>query len=870
MSFVRGLAYALRSLSRSPALTVALLATIAVGTGTHAALTGFVNGLLTRTLAIPDAGDLVVVAPADEHELPSTSAFESLGTFRETRANVVIDGRPISMTVMTASPGLWDVLRVPPAAGQMKDAIVSYRVWSDVFHGRGDLDNVSLTVNGRLWRVAGVAPEWFDGIYFGRGVDAWITVPSGMDGEAAGGTAEVLARLAPGRGLEDARRSLPGRSVIRYTGVEPEIAVKMARVERVLTWAAALVFATAGANVAGFLLSRASRRSHETAARIALGASARDIAQLVLADALVICVCGGALGALVAFWTVEAFPALLFLEDAERLRFAPSVAPIARSAAGYSVLMLVCALAPLLRLRHDGPLTILRRSGSAQVTSSGGVRSGLVIAQMAVCCVLVIGAAFLIEGFRQSLRSARADRLGDPIVVALDAGGSYGLEADGAAFFRRADAEIRRVPGVTSAAWIATLPGGRPWEQPVRFEPPGPAMREISIDARLFPSGRGINDLELKAGRLFGGVDGPGTCPVAIVNEAAAARYFGGDAVGRSLQDPSGRRIDIVGVVERRRPPQDSEPFVYFFERQAPESMPDETRHLPFRLRPLPPPAPLVGVAWNVASAGYFDAVGASVQSGAVFPPQPQPGSCDTVVVNAEAAQMFFGGDAVGGAVIEPDGHRAEIVGVVDPGVLRVTERRAPPMVFYSSAERYLPRMTLVAGTQKATAELLAEAERRLRATAGGTLTRPVTTLDDHLSRTSLGPERIATMLVAASAVIALGLGLLGVYGVMADTVRQKKREIAVRLALGAQGWTIVAQVLRGGLGLAARGAAAGIVAAWLFVQAIVHAAPGFGLPAAWMWLACPLILTLVVSVASILPARYALAVNPLTLTREE
>ena len=56
MSFVRGLAYALRSLSRSPALTVALLATIAVGTGTHAALTGFVNGLLTRTLAIPDAG----------------------------------------------------------------------------------------------------------------------------------------------------------------------------------------------------------------------------------------------------------------------------------------------------------------------------------------------------------------------------------------------------------------------------------------------------------------------------------------------------------------------------------------------------------------------------------------------------------------------------------------------------------------------------------------------------------------------------------------------------------------------------------------------------------------------------------------------
>jgi len=100
--------------------------------------------------------------------------------------------------------------------------------------------------------------------------------------------------------------------------------------------------------------------------------------------------------------------------------------------------------------------------------------------------------------------------------------------------------------------------------------------------------------------------------------------------------------------------------------------------------------------------------------------------------------------------------------------------------------------------------------------------------------------------------------------------VMQRKREIAVRLALGAQGWKIVAEVFRGGLRIAARGAAAGIVAAWLFVQAIVHAAPGFGLPALWMWPACPLALTIVVALASILPARYALAVDPLTLTREE
>ena len=869
MPFVRGLGYACRSLSRSPALTAALLATIAVGTGTHAALTGFVNGLLTGTVAIPDAGNVVVVAAADARELRPSPMFESLGTFRETRATVTVDDRPVSMTVVSASPGLWDVLRVPAETGEMKDAIVSHHVWAEVFHGRSDVAGLAIVVNGRPLRVGGVAPEWFDGIYFGRTVDVWITAPSVSEAEASGGAAAVLGRVAPGWRLEDIRRNLPGRSVVRYTGVEPEIAVKMTRVERVLTWAAALVFLTAAANVAGFLLSRASRRSSETATRIALGASARDIVQIVLADALVICVCGGALGALVAFWTTRAFPALLFFEDAERLRFAPAAAPIARTAAGYSALMLVCALAPLLRLRHDGPINVLRRSGSAQVTASGGLRSGLVVAQMAVCCVLVIGAAFLIEGFRTSLRTARGDRLGDPIVVTLDAGGAFGLESEGAAFFRRADAEIRRVPGVTSAAWIATLPGGRPWEQPVRFEPPGQAIRDVSIDTRFFPSGHDIDDLELKAGRLFGGADGPRTCPVAIVNDVTAKRYFDEDAVGRSMRDPSGRRIDIVGVVARRRPPADAEPLVYFFERQYPGSA-DETRHLPFRLRPLPPPAPLVSVALNVASAGYFEATGASVQSGSLFPSEQLPGACDTVVVNAEAAQMFFRGEAVGGAVIEPDGHRAEIAGVVESDLLRVMERRPPPTIVYSWADRYLPRMTLVAGTQKATPEVIADADRRLRATAGGVLARPVTTLDEHLSRTSLGPERIATTLVATSAAIALALALLGAYGVMADSVMQRKREIAVRLALGAQGWKIVAEVFRGGLRIAARGAAAGIVAAWLFVQAIVHAAPGFGLPALWMWPACPLALTIVVALASILPARYALAVDPLTLTREE
>jgi putative ABC transport system permease protein len=103
----------------------------------------------------------------------------------------------------------------------------------------------------------------------------------------------------------------------------------------------------------------------------------------------------------------------------------------------------------------------------------------------------------------------------------------------------------------------------------------------------------------------------------------------------------------------------------------------------------------------------------------------------------------------------------------------------------------------------------------------------------------------------------------------MSDAVRQKKREIALRLALGAQGWTIVYQVFRGGVRVAALGAAAGLIVSWTLVRLVLHANPGFVAPALWMWLAAPAALLMVVALASVLPARWALAVDPLTITRE-
>jgi putative ABC transport system permease protein len=159
---------------------------------------------------------------------------------------------------------------------------------------------------------------------------------------------------------------------------------------------------------------------------------------------------------------------------------------------------------------------------------------------------------------------------------------------------------------------------------------------------------------------------------------------------------------------------------------------------------------------------------------------------------------------------------------------------------------------------------------RRLDAVSGGALGGGVvSTLEAHLSRTALAPERIATVLVGASAAMALTLGVLGLYGAMTDAARQRRRELAVRIALGAQGWHVIRQVLAEGVRLAGAGAVAGTLGSFLVARWLARITPRAGSLTVWVWLAAPIVLVGAVAIASVLPARRALTVNPLTIMRD-
>jgi len=116
---------------------------------------------------------------------------------------------------------------------------------------------------------------------------------------------------------------------------------------------------------------------------------------------------------------------------------------------------------------------------------------------------------------------------------------------------------------------------------------------------------------------------------------------------------------------------------------------------------PSPTKLPTVGLDANVVSPGYFAAMGLVPVAGTVFGEDFSHG-CRVGVINQEAAERYFGGNAVGAAVIDATGRRTEIIGVVRSAPLRSAQRRVEPAIYYPVAQDVRPRMTLVLGVPDA------------------------------------------------------------------------------------------------------------------------------------------------------------------------
>jgi len=640
------------------------------------------------------------------------------------------------------------------------------------------------------------------------------------------------------------------------------------RIGGTLIAAAVAVFLVACANVSALLLSRAARRARETAVRVAIGASRSRIARLMLADAALIAIVGTAAGASAALWASKIVPALLFSQDAESLQSSPHPWIVIAACALCAGITTLCGLVPILEVRDDKPYTVLHRESGGPSNTSRRIRAVLVTGQMACCCVLLITTGVLFAQFRAALRTTVGNRLGEPVLATVSAEHKFDDVPAGRSLFRGVEKVALATPGVTSVAWTSQLPGVSPSLEPLRVEPVPTALQDVDWRTEIFPPAeRTTSWFQTQSGRMFGGRDTRGSCRAVMLNASAAA-LIGGDPVGRLIEDPAGQRIEIVGVVSLMSAagkPEPAPPTVYYYTEQIePPVTPGSVAT--FRIPTWTTDVPEVSLDSHIISPNYVEAVGAEIVDGVGLDAVSASG-CPSAIVNEEADQALFDGHAIGRAILTLGGHRIDIVGVVKTPPLRVSQREVAPAIFYPMAENFRPRMTMVMGTEGPVRQIVDALTTRLGAVAGQLVPPDVRTLDEHLRWTGAAFERIAVMLIGAAAVLAVLLSTIGVYGAMVDMVRDRGRELALRVALGAPGWRLVAQVIAGGARLAGAGALIGGLGALAVVRWVLPVPPGANpWPTA---IGTPVFLGVMVIVAAILPARRAIRADPISLIKD-
>ena len=623
-SLLHDLRYAVRTLLRTPGWTSMALLTLALGTGANAAVFSFVDALLFKAApGIHPQRPLVAVYTSDFSSGPYGSssypdylslktgigAFRALTAFDDSGQRTLRVGDDLQrVRVARVSGEYFDTLGVRPSLGRPLTAadtepsappaaIIGDALWRRAFGSDPAAVGTALRLDGHAFTIAGVAPPRFTGIDAGHPIEVWTPLhPTGESGRDARGLA-VLGQLRDGVSRPEAQAqlaALAGRLASEYpasnlgtlerpkeprpfivlpaTRIVPEQRAQVAMVASVLMGGVGLVLLLACANVASLLLSRTTTRAREIAVRRALGASGRRLLRQLLTETAVLAFASTGLAMIFAAWTADVLPSFFPAEQAAALDVSPGWRVAAFALALSAVAALLVGILPALRAIRP-PLAASLRGAAGDVTerTASRSRSVLVVAQVAIACVLLVAAALLAQSVSNQLHADFGFSTRRALLATVDVPAALGA-AQGREFYERARARVAALPGVESVAWTRTLPlSGGPRQV---FRPDGYAKREgedLELHYNLVsPEYFKTLGISLTAGRGFTGGDAGGasdSVQVVIVNEILAKRFFGGNAVGRRLTDSGGTVLEIVGVARSgkfRTVSEDAPPIVYY------------------------------------------------------------------------------------------------------------------------------------------------------------------------------------------------------------------------------------------------------------------------------------------------------------------
>lgn len=591
----------LRTLLKRPAFFGAAVLTLALGIGANTALFSVVNAVLLRQLPFRNADRtfwITVVRPerSDAHfSLPDfldyrdrVDSLDSLSAIGPWSANLTGRGDAQQLIGARVSANLFDNLGVAAAFGRTLESeddrpespnvvVMTYALWQRRFGGDASLIGKSLDLNGASYTLVGILPPSFvfpipdvelavplvpdaDPWRFNRNTVNFLTLLGrtrpGATSERAQAEMNALARKLREEFPEPNARKLG----VKLTPLRDQITGGYRRALMVLLAAVGFVLLIACANLANLNLVRASARRREMSIRSALGATRWQVVKQLLLESALIATAGGLVGALLARFGVQGLVALSPSSIPRAGEIGLDATALVFTAVISLVAAIVTGLAPALSISH-GDLAQQLNEGSRGSTEGGpgkALRTGLVVAEVALSLILLAGAGVLLKSFS---RVQAVDTGFDPhgiLAVRLSLPKArYSHVADLAKFYDALFARVQTLPGVSAAAMIDTLPftGRLP---SIPFTVVGQALsEEHAPDAQyrtVSPLYMKVMRIPLLAGREFKESDTDGTRLVCYINETLAKRYWpAGDAVGAHLMlndnDSKPREAEVVGII---------------------------------------------------------------------------------------------------------------------------------------------------------------------------------------------------------------------------------------------------------------------------------------------------------------------------------
>ncbi len=594
--------FALRQLLKSPGFAFVAIATLALGIGACTAMFSIVNAVLLKPLPFREPDRLVWLENVFGGGLSGRTSrvdvfngwreqnksFEALAAyfafFDYSRQTMTDTGDPERLRSVGVSDNFLPTLGVQLLHGRNftaeecawngpRAAILSHAFWQRRFAGNPAVVGTTLTLNHQPTIIVGVLPRSFDfDALFSPGNEVELITPFPLTPETArwGNTLFGIGRLRPGVTAQQAQAELTvisdqlRETTLKNNGKFGAVVRPLGDALRgkfrgaffVLAGAVACVLAIACVNLSNLLLARINVRRQEFAVRIALGARRRHLIQQALGESLLLAFAGSLVGVPLALWATRALAQMQtfgvpLLQDAAVDPLALAVTIGVTTLAG-----IACGVLPAVHVSRGQSGQTLQNATHQRTAgrSSSAARNTLVVAEVALACVLLVGAGLLFRSFSALLQVELGFQPQHAMAWRVDAPRSFENRAAANTYFDTMVQRIAVLPGVESVGLSDTLPLGRnrSWgagAQGIEY-PTGqyPNAYPRIVDPHYLQAMK----IPLRAGQFFDERDAAASAEkTIIINENLARQLWpdqpGRDPIGQTIALHGGRKI--IGVV---------------------------------------------------------------------------------------------------------------------------------------------------------------------------------------------------------------------------------------------------------------------------------------------------------------------------------